>query len=238
MSAARHVTGQGRLLDRRKFLLATHTALVAVTGYSIGRSLYCDRPADMPSRTDIAASMPERETDNLSATNGIAEPTWDIYILLNGRSRNLIESFLNRFIPGGVANLDEFVIPELSLNPRLTFDSLADLIDYLSEDGTEEYYISWYNSDQSGPEIGLVAFTRDGGAIAGLRFSMESVASEVLRVIPPVVVNTLREMGEFTASKFGCVLKEEPPPDTVEEFVEICQVSAPPKIVDGVFVGG
>ena len=57
----------------------------------------------------------------------------DIYLVKNSRSKDLVISFLNHFLPQREESADEYLIPQYSDKPKFEFSELDELMDFLEK---------------------------------------------------------------------------------------------------------
>lgn len=137
------------------------------------------------------------------------------------RNEELAARFLDRFLPDREDVADEYPFPELSDSPERTFSDAASLIRHLESKRDHGYALYWDRKNSGDPQQAMLVFTEDGGMIAG-------VAST-----NPEPQRLLRDVADVVDGKFGLVVLEERPPDTLEEFVAMCKGAEGIRLVDG-----
>lgn len=91
----------------------------------------------------------------------------------------------------------------------MNFRDVSEFVDYLAIHPSEAHAIYWRCSGGS-PACVMAFFNEDGSAILGI----SCVEEEAER--------WLTELRVFTEMKMGCVLFEQPPPDSYSAFRSLC----------------
>lgn len=142
----------------------------------------------------------------------------DIYVIKESRSKQMGIDFLNYFIPFREQSADEYLIPQYSDVPILEFDNADDLMTYLESNPYHSQSIYWRNRDETNPnKHGMIFYTEDGNMIFGI--SRNADMSDSLNTENEE--ECLREMKEYFNTEMGYIHYENPPVNTLIEFIEI-----------------
>jgi len=137
----------------------------------------------------------------------------DCYVLTDKRTRDFIDSFLNKFLPNRQEYRDAFEIPQFSDNPAIILESANELIKYLEQNKNEIHAIYWYNKEESKVRGAMCLFTSDGQVIVG-------VTCETLNPDTTIESNYLKELMSFCNSKKSLIEYEKPAARDTEEFLQ------------------
>lgn len=136
-------------------------------------------------------------------------PYEDVYVLAPERSAALIARFLERFAPCAEEVVDDgYGVPRFSDTPARHFRRAQELVEHLASHPSEPYGVYWRNLG-AGPAFAMAFFTADGAIILGLS-CLEGEAKA-----------WLTELQSFAGSKSGCILFEQPPPDSASAFIRM-----------------
>jgi hypothetical protein len=136
-------------------------------------------------------------------------PYADVYVLAPERSAALIARFLEHFTPDAEEVVDDgYGVPQFSDTPARHFRRAEELVEHLAAHPSESYGVYWRNLG-AGPAFAMAFFTTDGAIILGLA-CLEGEAEA-----------RLTELQSFAGSKSGCILFEQPPPDSAAEFIRM-----------------
>jgi hypothetical protein len=138
---------------------------------------------------------------------------YDVYALATARTTDEVQRFLAHFAPEREESADDYTIPRFSDSPLYVFDRANEVIEYCVSHLTEPQSIYWRCLRESGPAHAMVFFTTDGALLLGL-----SVITDEDQ--------WLKDLKAFAGSNVGCVLFEEAPPDSAEEFRRIISGAA------------
>jgi hypothetical protein len=135
----------------------------------------------------------------------------DIYILTDHRSPDMIERFLNAYLPNRKEAAEDYIIPYLtSDNPKYIFNTAQEVISYCCNNLYEEHAIYWNNSSSDEqPHSAMVFFTQDRKLILGLSTYDEDLAVEYL--------NQLKDLSK---TQVGYITIENPPSLNSKEFAK------------------
>jgi hypothetical protein len=136
-------------------------------------------------------------------------PYDDVYVLAPARDRGVIDRFLSRFASTREESAADYVVPLHPDVPARVFHSAGELIAHCLANQQEPHQVYWRCPDGGDPAHAMVFFTEDGGLILGLSVS-EGAGPR-----------WLAQMHACAGSTVGCVLLEEPPPDTVAGFLAL-----------------
>jgi hypothetical protein len=142
-------------------------------------------------------------------------PLADCYVLVNARSKSLVDEFLAHFLPCHRPSADEYEMPQYSDNPEQVFHAADEALSYLEEHPNEAHALYLANEASGEPCRGMVFPTLDGQMIFGLSYDC---SNEV------VLDRFLERMKSFLKSSIGYICFEEPPPRTAEEFVKVTKL--------------
>src|SRR4051812_26434448 len=92
----------------------------------------------------------------------------DCYVLVNSRSKKLVEEFLAHFMPQHRELADEYEIPQSSEKPIQVFRTAGDALSYLENHQDEGHALYWENQACGEARFGMVFPTPDGQMICGL----------------------------------------------------------------------
>ena len=133
-------------------------------------------------------------------------PYADVYVIAPERSAAVITQFLAYFTPYREEVVaDGYWVPRFSDTPAGQFRRAEDLVEYLVDHPSEPYGIYWRNLGE-GPALAMVFFTTDGAILLGLS-CLEADAEA-----------GLTQLRSFAGAESGCILFEQPPPDSAAEF--------------------
>jgi hypothetical protein len=132
-------------------------------------------------------------------------PYSDVYVLAPGRSAAVIARFLERFAPMSEEVVDEYEVPRFAASPSYQFRRAAELVEHLAAHPYEPHGIYWRNLG-AGPAFAMAFFTTDGAILLGLS-CVEGEAEA-----------WLKELRTFAGAESGCIMFEQPPPDSADEF--------------------
>lgn len=145
----------------------------------------------------------------------------EVYVMCESRSAELARHFLDVCLPSRTPVADQYPFPEYVDTPTETFQSPEKLMEKLADENNESYSIYWDAVDNCGPQQAMIFYTDDGAMIAGLGGPNLSI-DESLTLISHQV-----------NGRFGYVTSGSCPPETIEEFLELCHSSTLPSLVDG-----
>ncbi len=130
---------------------------------------------------------------------------YDVYALATTRTTDVAERFLAHFAPEREESADDYTIPQFGDSPSHVFDRANEVIAYCVSHVTEPQSIYWRCLRDSDPAHAMVFFTTDGALLLGLAVVTDED-------------QWLKDLQAFAGSNVGCVLFEEAPPDSAEEF--------------------
>jgi hypothetical protein len=137
----------------------------------------------------------------------------DCYVLVPERSKQLIDDFLDVFLPERKEYADEYEVPQYSDEPGYTFSSVDELIGHLVTSVSEPYSIYWASTGEGDVRFAMCFFTNDGWLILGL--STEAKVNDTSR--EDYALNLLKR---FASNGIGYITYEEPPPLNSKQFME------------------
>ena len=135
---------------------------------------------------------------------------FDIYVITSKRTETEIESFLDEFVPHCEEHTDEYVFPQYSENPDITYTEAKEIISVCCGSVNSEYGIYWRSIKRQKPEYGMIFFLKDGHVIYGL--STDDTH-------PEYAVELLNKLKAYTGSSLGYIGHEaSPDASDMEEF--------------------
>ncbi len=145
----------------------------------------------------------------------------EAYILCGERSAAMATKVVQVLMPHNATASADFPLPQFVDDPEETFDSVVDLIARLEQDGKIPYSLYWNNNDDEEPFSCMLHFTRDCGLIAGIAVRDENAEE------------WMKRLASVTGGKYGYITAEEPPPDTIKSFIDLCRSSHVTRLIDG-----
>ena len=133
----------------------------------------------------------------------------DIYVIIDSRSKELVHSFLTRYLTTWVESADEYEIPQYSDNPDIIFKTDSELMNYCEQNKKISYSIYWRSKSDSLIKYGMIFYTSDEKMILGLSVLSGSKEKEFLK-----------DLKDYLLSDLGYIAFEEPPPDNYVDFLE------------------
>jgi len=130
----------------------------------------------------------------------------DSYVLVQGRSFDLVMQFLDRFLQQREQAAAEYEVPRFSDTPRFVFRHAVDLMAYCAKYLDEPHAIYFRNTTAGEPAHAMIFYTADGEMILGLSTQVSRAG------------RFLDELKAFAGSDTGYIDYETPPPDTAAEF--------------------
>ncbi|WP_040252236.1 hypothetical protein [Psychroserpens mesophilus] len=142
----------------------------------------------------------------------------DIYVFKETRSKNLVNDFLNHFIPLREESADEYQIPQYSDNPTREFKNANEIMTFLESNNEYSQSIYWKNTDEnSRNKHGMVFYTNDGFLIFGISRNADMSGN----LLTDNEDDCLKQMKEFFKTEFGYIDYENPPVNSKTEFMKI-----------------
>tara|TARA_R110002050_G_C8940495_1_gene512576 strand:+ start:100 stop:546 length:447 start_codon:yes stop_codon:yes gene_type:complete len=138
----------------------------------------------------------------------------DIYVISEKRNREIIDLFLNEFLPIRDESADEYEFPQYSENPEVIFRKAEEALDKCVAEKNTEYSLYWQALDRRKPEHAMVFFLPDSHVIFGVSTD---------DAYPEFAVQLLEKMKLFLGSDLGYIGHEAAPEAiSLEQFkVEI-----------------
>ena len=141
-------------------------------------------------------------------------PYLDIYVLCPARSADAARRFLDAWAPARTLATAELAFPASAERPQL-LSSVDELFDRLEAEPTASYLVYWRSGRADRVEHVMLAFTSDGGMIAGLGVAgVDQPRNSVLAL--------LADLATSVQGAFGYVTLEAPPPMKQSELVAEC----------------
>lgn len=140
----------------------------------------------------------------------------DCYFLVNSRSVELLEHFLNRFLPSRAESAVDYIVEDTDEDIKHTFENASEVIYFVETRSTVITQIYWSNHDSKNIiEHGMVFHTDDGKMILGV-----SIPARLPN--EPQVLKVYWEIVSFLKTTWSCITIEEPPPSNSIEFETFC----------------
>lgn len=137
----------------------------------------------------------------------------EVYVLCESRSRACAEPFLNAFLPQRSPADEDYPFPQYEDQPEVVYERPEEIMQRMEAAPDARYALYWRNLVAEGPEMAMLFYTRDGALMAGL------VVDE------PEVQATLQALSRQVQGRFGYITSESCPPETREEFIDLCRDS-------------
>ena len=139
---------------------------------------------------------------------------YEIYALCNNRNKDFVLEFLDKFLPNRIELADDYAYPQFTSEIQNIFKDYKELLDILEINHNETYALYWKSTDHDDISNVMVFFTEDKGMIVGI-------------VVNNHVEKWFEKVVAFTKSSYAYASfnTEEPPPETQEEFIDICCTS-------------
>jgi len=134
---------------------------------------------------------------------------YDCYVLVGSRSPELVNRFLDHFVPQRQETADEYEVPQHSAKPEMVFRTAAALLQYLSDHPEHHHAVYWHALGKGDPTRAMVFPTSDGATIVGLSCRSDAETAERL----------LAEMKSFLHTDIGSFWFETPAPTSSKEFI-------------------
>lgn len=138
----------------------------------------------------------------------------DCYILTTDRTLEMVDKFLNHFLPERAEVASEYELPQFGETTELKFDTVEGLIEYLVINTSTPYSIYWCNKVETDIKCAMCFFTDDNHLILGLSCNTldhdNSVEDEIFRL--------LKNYGKTSS---GYITYENPAPTNAQEFQRI-----------------
>ena len=139
----------------------------------------------------------------------------ELYVLSRSRSLKYALKFLDRFLPERSPVAEEYFFPEFSDEPIDIYQEDVEVITKLECEKKEGYSIYWDSKSDREISQAMLFFTTDGAMIVGLAVTDTGVDVEKLLI----------DMAQEVNGQYGYVTDEDCPPETEEEFMDICTKS-------------
>lgn len=138
----------------------------------------------------------------------------DCYVLTNRRTKEIVNKFLETFVPQREESTDVYELPQYQEKTDITFEKDSDLIDYVVQNKSIPYTIYWRNAEKLDLRNIMCFFTNDGELILGLSTETKFPNTEIEDFY-------FKKLQEFAESEIGLITYEEPAPDNAKEFKEM-----------------
>jgi len=135
----------------------------------------------------------------------------DCYVLVQVRSRDRIDAFLNHFLPERELVIENWIIPYSAGSGAGTIiDDVDRLIAYCLDHANEYQVICWHTLRDMPPRIAEVYFTNDGAML----FCLSSHEGEDEQ-------GWLQRLKDFVGTAIGYITYENPPPMNAKAFMQV-----------------
>lgn len=148
----------------------------------------------------------------------------DVYVLASERSTAIAKRFIDTWVSDFDETASEYEFPQYSDKPFVVYSSPTELIQKLVEVSNEPHSIYWNNPKSDILMNGMLFFTKDGAMIAGVTVNTDDF-EEIARY--------LKELSKIVGGRFGYAVFEEPPVETVKEFIDAVKAMPTPKLFEG-----
>ncbi|WHI53283.1 hypothetical protein P3339_11180 [Microbulbifer sp. MLAF003] len=145
----------------------------------------------------------------------------EIYVLCKERTKKLVLRFLDELLPSREEVAEDYPYPEYSDEPECVYDTSDELLQVLEKDESASYSVYWDGTGNSVVKSAMSFFTEDGCMIAGITVPADGSES------------WLNKLSELVGGEYGYVGFDSPPPDTREEFIQMCKGSDQIRLVAG-----
>lgn len=145
----------------------------------------------------------------------------EFYVLCESRSTELAKRFLDTFLPFRIPVAEDFPFPQYEDDSKAIFQTPEELMKCLEENKDEGYSFYWNSQCESGPDQAMLFYTEDGAMIVGL---------SGVNLAP---ADTLKKISKQVEGRYGYFTIESCPPNTRDEFIEICRESTLTNLFDG-----
>lgn len=141
----------------------------------------------------------------------------DSYYLIDHRAPDLVNEFINTYLPEREESSDDYPVPLYSDFPSLVFKDVNELLSYLELNDDLEYSVYWRSTDANAViKHCMVFYTNDKKMIFGISINGNNPED-------PKSIAVYKEVQLFLKSRYGCICVEEPPPHNSVEFLEFCK---------------
>lgn len=145
----------------------------------------------------------------------------EIYVLCKERTKRLVSKFLDELLPSREEMAEDYPYPEYSDEPECVYDASDELVQVLEENKSESYSVYWDNTGDGVVKNAMTFFTEDGCMIVGIAVPGDEVE------------HWLNELSEIVGGQYGYVGFDAPPPETREEFIQLCKESDQVRLIAG-----
>jgi hypothetical protein len=141
----------------------------------------------------------------------------DCYVIINSRSKKLVNHFLDHFLPEREERTREYQVPQYADHPDISFDNVSDLMAFLEVNPSSYQAIYWGNKSKEHPnQYGMTFYTKDGYLIFGISRDVAGDSSDT-----QAEDECLQELKHFFETDEGYITYEKHPPDNYDEFIRI-----------------
>ena len=148
----------------------------------------------------------------------------DIYVLAAERSKEIFDHFTNSWLRGFIEVANEYEFPQYSGKPEAVYSTFRELVDRLINAPQEPHSIYWRAANGGAVRSGMVFFTLDGKMIVGLSIDSDDAKQ---------ISHYLQELADTVGGSAGYSALEEPPPETLEDFLDAVARASSPKLNEG-----
>ncbi len=141
-------------------------------------------------------------------------PFIDCYVLVQGRSKGLVDKFLDHFLPHRRETASEYELPQYADSPRVVYKTADELLLAVEDQPAECHAIYWANTDPGRLRRAIVAPTNDGATVYGLSIDDEDDDGRAMAAV--CLEKMLALLGRTCPAFFAW---EEVPPKSTEQFL-------------------
>ena len=150
---------------------------------------------------------------------------YDVYVIVANKSKEVTDRFLGNWLSDFQETADEYEYPQYEDNSKILFKDAKKLISYLLNMPGSSYSLYWNNKNLKGEVAnGMLFFNQDGSLILGISVIVED--SLKLKIY-------LEELGKEFGADYGFVNVENPPPESLKEFISELKDSNFIKLIKG-----
>jgi hypothetical protein len=151
-----------------------------------------------------------------------------ILVLCGRRSKLVALSFLDQFLPVRRESAVDYPFPQFSDHPLTVYTDVDALLVELELNAKAEYTLYWDGVGLKNQEQrqAFLYFTTDGSMFACYTF------------YDAEPVTLLQRIAACTQSQYGCLIGDHFPPESAQEFIDICKHAEATRIIAGQLIIG
>lgn len=128
---------------------------------------------------------------------------------------------MDSFAENRTNTAEDFPFPEYVDEPDIIYTADTEVMTVLEKQPSESYSLYWDTTNESDIKNAMLFYTEDGELIAG--FAVKDSDHE----------KWISKLAKVVNGAYGYVSFENVPPDTKDEFIELCNSSDQIKMIDG-----